>query len=164
MAAVGVHSAILGICLFAACESVSTSAAPPVPVAATDGTRALLPLPEQVPGLDAAQVKLGHLLFEEPLLSADGTKKCTTCHPLREAGMDAARHSIGVKGQIWWNTPTVYNVAFSYRFNWRGQFRTVEDELDAPLLAKAMGNKSWADVVDRQQKAGWDARFREAGF
>jgi cytochrome c peroxidase len=163
MAAVGVRSAL--VCgLLLACDPALDPVPAPALAPGIDGTHELLPLPETVDGLDPEKVKLGHLLFEEPLLSANSKVRCTVCHPLREAGMDGKKHSIGVKGQVWWNTPTIYNLAFSYRFNWRGQFRTLEDELDAPMLKNAMGNKSWDEVVDRLKKAEYEDRFRRAGF
>ena len=31
------------------------------------------------------------------------------------------------------NTPTVFNAAYSFRFNWTGPYETLEAELDAPL-------------------------------
>jgi cytochrome c peroxidase len=165
MALVGVHKLLLYTVALAACES-GVPAAQPVTSAPSeiDGTKYFLPLPDKVEGLDPAKVQLGHLLFEEPLLSANGTRKCTSCHPLREAGSDGKRYSTGVKGALPWNTPTIYNLAFSFRFNWRGQFATLEDELDAPMTKAAMGNENWGDVVARLQKAGWDERFRKAGF
>jgi cytochrome c peroxidase len=162
MAAVGVRFAIVFVLL--GCEPGLTPVPPAALTPGTDGTKEFLPLPDKVPDLDPEQVKLGRLLFDEPLLSANGKVSCINCHPLREAGMDGKKHSIGAGGQVWWNTPTVYNVAFSYRYNWRGQFRTLEEELDAPMLKKAMGNKSWADVVERLQKADYEERFKRAGF
>ena len=163
MAAVGVRL-VIGFALVLGCES-GLGPAPATAIApGSDGAKDFLPLPDKIEGLDPAQVQLGHLLFEEPLLSADGKKRCSSCHPLREAGIDGKKHSAGVKGQVWWNTPTIYNVGFSYRFNWRGQFRTLEDELDAPMLKAAMGNKSWDDVVERLKKADYEEQFKRAGF
>lgn len=165
MALVGVHKLLLYTVALAACESGVPAAQPVTPAPSEiDGTKYFLPLPDKVEGLNPAYVQLGHLLFEEPLMSANGTRKCTSCHPLRAAGSDGERYSLGVKGALPWNTPTIYNLAFSFRFNWRGQFATLEDELDAPMLKNAMGNKSWADVVERLRNAGWDERFRRAGF
>ena len=52
------------------CEGgVPASAPAPAAVSDIDGSKYFLPLPDKVEGLDPAQVQLGHLLFEEPLLS-----------------------------------------------------------------------------------------------
>src|SRR5262245_1448104 len=98
---------MIGIAALCACEAVPETPPSVTLPAGADGTRAFLPLPDKVEGLNPSHVRLGSLLFDEPLLSADGTKKCTTCHPLREAAMDGKVHSRGVKGEIFWNTPSV---------------------------------------------------------
>lgn len=163
MAAVGARWVF--VCgLVVACDA----GLPPAPAAVlppgTDGTKEFLPLPDKVDSLDPEQVKLGRALFDEPLLAGNGKVTCLTCHPLREGGMDGKQHSTGVKGLVWMNTPTIYNVTFSSRFNWRGQYRTLEEELDAPVLKLPMGNKSWDEVAERLQKADYEERFKRAGF
>src|SRR6185369_3219104 len=93
--------------------------------AATHADEPLQPLPPG-PDLDPRKVALGRRLFHDPRLSRDGRVSCATCHPLDRGGADGLAHSIGSSGaEAAVNTPTVYNVAFNFRYNWSGEYRTL---------------------------------------
>jgi len=161
---VGRRWAILWAAGLAACQTDLSAPTSATLAPSADGEHEFLPLPARVEGLNPAHVELGRRLFDDPVLSANGRLKCSTCHPLAEAGMDGKRHSLGVSKQLFWNTPSIFNLAFSHRFNWKGRFETLEDELSAPALSPAMGNASWDDVVARLKESHWDESFRRAGF
>ena len=56
-----------------------------------------------------------------------------TCWP--RAGMTAGRAPPGLDGELLnFNAPTVFNAALSFRLNWRGNFRTLEEQNEAVLL------------------------------
>src|SRR5947207_15976805 len=79
------------------------------------------PIPLKVE-LDQNKVALGKRLFNEPLLSADNTIACASCHVLSSGGVDHIQHSLGINGSndpI--NTPTVYNSGFNFRQFWDGR-------------------------------------------
>jgi cytochrome c peroxidase len=136
-------------------------APPPAPLAAVTmpeiADEPLQPLPPP-PALDPARVALGARLFADRRLSRDGTVACASCHPLDRAGTDGAAHSITALGGLTaMNTPTVFNAAYSFRYNWTGAFDTLEAELDAPL-AKAM-KSDWPTVTATVRG---DAAYRRA--
>jgi cytochrome c peroxidase len=135
------------------------AAPPPAPLSAVTmpeiPDEPLQPLPA-TPPLDARRVALGARLFADKRLSKDGTVACASCHPLDHAGADGEEHSITAGGGLTgMNTPTVFNAAYSFRFNWTGPFESLEAELDAPL-GKAM-KTDWPTVA---QKVGGDGGYR----
>jgi cytochrome c peroxidase len=114
--------------------------------------QSLLPLPPPTK-VDPRRAALGRKLFSDPMLSSDGTVSCATCHPLDRAGTDGLSHSRGVGGrETAFNTPTVYNVTFNFRFNWNGAFATLEDEFDAPVT-KTM-NTTWDAIDEKLRRDG----------
>jgi cytochrome c peroxidase len=144
---------LIGVCALAACRS-GDSAAPEIAETAESAPPPLEVVDEpvqpltQVVVLDAARVALGERLFNERLLSRDGSLACATCHPLARGGTDGLEHSRTFDGKTApLNTPTVFNVAFSFRYNWNGAYASLEEELDAPML-RAMGS-DWASVLEK---------------
>ncbi|HEX8952647.1 MAG TPA: cytochrome c peroxidase [Polyangia bacterium] len=148
---------MLTIVIGPACEQPAPG---PSPIASSRAAPAidepLQPLPLRVE-LDARKAVLGEQLFHDPILSRDGKLSCAGCHPLDRGGMDRQKHSGGVDGPTAVNTPTIFNVGFSFRFNWNGAYETLEEELDAPLQ-RAMGT-SGAEVL---QKLRGQPGYREA--
>ena len=97
--------------------------------------------------LDPAKVRLGERLFRDPRLSHDGRLACISCHKLDEGGDDGQAHSIGADGRpLDFNTPTVFNAGLSFRINWRGNFRTLEELAEAVLLAPRLMATSWEEL------------------
>src|SRR2546421_1512782 len=118
----------VAIVIGSACESPTPT---PSPIAAARASSSaidepLQPLPVRVE-LDARKVALGERLFNDPMLSSDGKLACAGCHPLDRGGTDQKKRSAGVKGPTAVNTPTVFNVAFNFRYNWNGAFETLEE-------------------------------------
>ncbi len=81
----------------------------------------VLNLPEGFPypdipednALTAARVALGKRLFYDPILSADSTISCASCHRQALAFADAAAISPGAGGRLGFrNSPTLANVAY----------------------------------------------------
>ena len=98
-----------------------------------------------------ARVALGEKLFDDPILSGDGQVRCTTCHLLDEGAADGRRVSKldnRAKAPAY-NTPTVYNVGLNHRFNWTAKFRTLEEQLEAPLTSPAVMNATFAGVLEK---------------
>ncbi|MGD1879681.1 MAG: cytochrome-c peroxidase [Kiloniellaceae bacterium] len=93
----------------------------------------ITPLPPP-PSADALVVSLGELLFRDTRLSRDNTLSCASCHDLATNGAGGKSRDIGLDGQVLvLNTPTVFNAALVFRFNWEGQFRSLEDQIVASL-------------------------------
>ena len=79
--------------------------------------------------LDAAKVALGRKLFHDPRLSRGDAVACSTCHELQSGGADGRVQSIGSDGRpLDFNTLTVFNASGNASLNWKGNFRTLEEQ------------------------------------
>lgn len=109
-----------------------------------------------------AKVRLGQRLFEDKLLSRDGTVACASCHDLGAgAGAEPRAVSTGVGDQRGRrNAPTVYNAAFQARLFWDGRARSLEEQALGPLANPIeMGNDDLDALVRRLAS---DASYRDA--
>lgn len=110
----------------------------------------IFPIPLNIE-LDQAKVDLGNRLFHDTRLSSDDTISCATCHLLDKGGTDRLPTSIGMLGSdTGLNSPTVYNSGFSFRQNWNGNVKTLEEQVDGPIsAAKEMGGIGWSEVIKK---------------
>ena len=109
------------------------------------------PIPLHV-ALDTNKVKLGEKLFADTRLSMDHQVSCLSCHRLNQGGADRQARSIGATGvQMQVNTPTVFNVAYNFRFSWNGRFETLEAQIEG-LNQNVMG-LSWEQITTKLQQA-----------
>ncbi len=107
----------------------------------------ITPIPAVV-DLDPGKVRLGERLFHDPRLSHDNRVTCTSCHQLDQGGDDDQVRSMGADGRPFgFNTSTVFNAALSFRLNWRGNFRSLEEQNEATLLAARLMNTSWEELL-----------------
>jgi cytochrome c peroxidase len=119
----------------------------------------ITPIPGEIPG-DPAKVRLGERLFRDAGLSRGQVVACASCHVLAEGGDDAQPRSPGSDGELLnYNTPTVFNAALSFRLNWRGNFRTLEQQIEAILLDRHLMNTTWQAVLSRLRA---DETYRQA--
>lgn len=131
----------------------------PDPLVLPASNEPILPLPLAV-GLDPAKVRLGERLFHEVRLSHTHRLACATCHRLTASGADGQPRSLGSDGNpLDYNTPTVFNVALNFRFNWRGTFRTLEEQTAALLLNPRVMAAGWPELLATLRD---DPVYREA--
>ena len=110
--------------------------------------------------LDAAKVQLGEMLFHDVRLSRSDALACASCHLLAEGGDDNRPLSPGSDGELLnFNAPTVFNAALSFRLNWRGNFRTLEEQNEAVLLNARLMNTNWGELLPKLHA---DEAYREA--
>ena len=77
----------------------------------------------------ARRVALGAALFADPRLSSNGIQSCASCHDLQTNGASNERHDRSPDGRpLDLNTNTVFNASLSFRLNWSGDVRTLEDQ------------------------------------
>jgi cytochrome c peroxidase len=118
----------------------------------------LLPLPASVPGLDPHRVALGRELFNDKRLSGDGMVSCSDCHALGLGGANAqSKSTLPDRPPVGINVPTIFNIAYVFRYAWNGRFETVEDQIDFALSLPAAMHNTWPVVVETLSK---DARVR----
>lgn len=112
-------------------------------------------------GLDPQKVALGERLFHDPILSADGTVSCASCHPLSRGGADGLALSRGVRGAMGSaNSPTVYNTSLNLAQFWDGRAATLEEQVDGPLTHPAEMAATWPDILARLRASPYNAEFR----
>ncbi len=110
-----------------------------------------------------ARVRLGASLFQDKRLSRHGTHSCSTCHDLATNGASAVARDIGADGKpLPLNTPTIFNAVLSFRLNWEGQFRTLEEQAAASLRnPNIMDSSPGAAAIKLMADHRMVARFRE---
>ena len=85
-------------------------------------------------GLDARRVALGQRLFVDPILSGDGKVACIDCHYFDRGGSDGiARPKLDARPEGVVNAPSIFNLAYLYRYNWSARFDNLASQLDANL-------------------------------
>jgi cytochrome c peroxidase len=124
-----------------------------------DTVEPVAPVPLQ-DSLDSAKLSLGEKLFHDARLSRDGGFACASCHRLSDGGDDDVARAPGADGApLLFNAPTVFNAALSFRLNWRGNFRTLEEQAEAVLLDPRLMDTSWEELLAKLRA---DAAYRQA--
>jgi cytochrome c peroxidase len=121
----------------------------------------ITPVPRLV-GLDPAKIELGRKMFHDARLSRDEKVSCAGCHHLDGGGADGRAHAMGADGRpLDFNATTVFNTGLNARLNWRGNFRTLEEQNEAVLLDPRLMNSTWPELLAklRADKA-YQATFR----
>src|SRR5207253_6023095 len=88
--------------------------------------------PEDNP-LTEARVQLGRKLFFDPILSADHTIACASCHA-PDRGFASLGLPRGIRGKLMTRrAPTLLNRAFGTAFFWDGREGSLEDQALRPI-------------------------------
>ena len=108
--------------------------------------------------LTAATVELGRMLFYEPMLSADGSMSCSSCHAQENAFSDTARFSLGVDnlpGQR--QAMAIFNMAWNTNeFFWDGRAHLLRDQALLPIQDPLELNETLENV---EFKLSQDQRY-----
>lgn len=143
-----------------ACESSVASpesAAVERPPISGEPIEALAPEPITHP----ARVALGEKLFSDPILSVDGAVACVNCHLYEHGGAEPAPLSRGANGsETAFNSPSIFNLKYNFRFSWTGAFTTIEAQLDQ-AFARTMG-VDLKHVTERLRKHAYAEEFARA--
>ncbi|ORE90344.1 Cytochrome-c peroxidase [Aurantimonas sp. 22II-16-19i] len=60
------------------------------------------------------------------------------------------QRAVGANGEDHlFNTPSIFNAWKNYRYNWRGNYATLEEQNEAILLAPNVMGNSWAVIISR---------------
>lgn len=80
-------------------------------------------------------IRLGRMLFWDPILSADSTLKCASCHQPQFAFSDAGKQfSNNLSGLTKRNTPSIQNVIWMKQIFWDGRKNSLESATEDALL------------------------------
>lgn len=114
---------------------------PPMPVAETN--------PVTVEGAN-----VGRHLFYDPILSADSTFSCSSCHKQEVAFSDAPNQfSKGISGGFMKrNSMPLFNLAWYPSLFWDGRAANVEEQVFHPVRTTDEMNMNWMDVEKRITK------------
>jgi cytochrome c peroxidase len=113
--------------------------------------------------IDTEKAELGERLFHDVRLSHGDAISCATCHKLAQGGDDGVARSVSADGTpLQFNAPTIFNVSFDFRLNWRGNFRTLEEQNEAALLDKTLMNMTWQELLAKMNAdADYARRFKQ---
>jgi len=121
-------------------------------------------LPANRDGFTPKQIDLGRLLFFDPLLSADHSVSCASCHRPDKGFSDGLDQSIGIhhaKGLR--SAPSLWNVAFLDKFFWDARATTLEQQAVGPLFdANEMGNNPQQLLTSLQSNSYYPDLFKQA--
>ncbi len=132
-------------------------------VAALDpplGLDAYMPIPEANP-LTAEKVALGGRLFSDPILSADQTIACSSCHDPERAFTDDRPKAVGVFGRVGSRrVPKLVNRGYGRSFFWDGRIPSLEEQVLQPVVNSLEMDLSLAEAETRlRADAGYAAEF-----
>ena len=105
--------------------------------------------------LTVQKVKLGKMLFNERMLSKDGSQSCADCHLQADAFTDVRRFSIGVEGKPGTRQAmAVFNMAFQrpipgHGFFWDGRAPRLRDQALMPIQDPLEMNETLENVVTK---------------
>ena len=101
--------------------------------------------------LTVEKVKLGKMLFYEPMLSKDGSMSCASCHAQPDAFSDTAKFSIGVEGLPGKRQAmAVFNMAWNNNeFFWDGRAHLLRDQALKPIEDPLEMNETLENVVTK---------------
>ncbi len=128
---------------------------PPLPWPAT----AFPALPKVAEDVPEARIRLGNLLFYDPILSLDKETACATCHsefwgmgdalPLAVGNGAGPLAGPGREGPntLRRNSPALFNLAFRESLFWDGRSASLEEQAITPLLAEDELNIDPAEAV-----------------
>jgi cytochrome c peroxidase len=93
-------------------------------------------------------VALGRQLFYDPLLSADGTQACASCHMPEHSFTDPNQFSTGIDGnQGNRNSMPIINVGWMPALFWDGRAKTVEEQAFGPVVNPVEMHNTWPEAV-----------------
>ena len=108
--------------------------------------------------LTPSKVKLGKLLYFDPILSGDNTISCAHCHHPDFGFTDGRKTSMGRGGQglgpersggdvLARGAPTIWNAAYSPLQFWDGRAKDLEQQAEGPIQDAHEMNQNAAELV-----------------
>ncbi len=99
-------------------------------------------LPPLREGFTPQQIDLGRYLFFDPVLSADGSVSCASCHDPAQGFADGRAQAVGIDGQtLERSAPSLWNIGFFSTLLWDGSKSSLEEQMQGPLYSQVeMGN------------------------
>lgn len=113
------------------------------------GLDSYIPAPDHNP-LTEENVRLGRLLFRDPILSRDQKISCATCHIAANEFTDSNPVAVGIEGRKGdRRTPSIVNRAYGKRFFWDGRANSLEEQVLMPITNPKEMDLSIDEAVNR---------------
>tara|TARA_B100000767_G_C19761623_1_gene535395 strand:+ start:1695 stop:2777 length:1083 start_codon:yes stop_codon:yes gene_type:complete len=97
--------------------------------------------------MTAEGIALGEKLFKDPILSADNSQACISCHQKSSSFSDPSQFSTGIDNiQGVRNASVLVNLGWNTSFNWDGSSLTLEDQAFEPVTNPIEMHNSWSNV------------------
>jgi len=121
-------------------------------------------LPKPRDGFSPQQIDLGRYLFFDPLLSADNSLSCASCHHPDLGLSDGRPRSVGIGGaEVARAAPSLWNVAFLSSFFWDARASSLEEQMQGPLYdSREMGSDPAQLLADIGSNETYRQLFRDA--
>lgn len=101
-----------------------------------------------------SEVELGKMLFFDPILSADKSLSCASCHIPEFAFADTTAFSKGIKGKLTTrNTPSAMNISGRPYLFWDGRSPSMEDQVLHPIVNPSEMGFSLNRLISRLNKS-----------
>lgn len=95
-------------------------------------------------------IKLGRMLFYDPILSGDSTMSCATCHKQEDGFSDKRRFSLGIDGSVGTRQAMpIVNLAWENLFFWDGRVTGIENQAIEPVINPIEMKAHWDIVIDK---------------
>jgi cytochrome c peroxidase len=163
---------VLLLCCLITAGAVVRAAVPAVPADTLPAELATDPVPlglEPRPACDdnpltPAKVRLGRQLFFDPVLSADNTVACASCHQPAHGFSSGEARPRGIHGRrAARRAPTLFNRAYGTAFFWDGREVTLEAQALRPVVDPDEMGSRLDDVLGRlRADKGYASRFAAA--
>jgi cytochrome c peroxidase len=123
----------------------------------------ITPLPKSVVS-DEKKVRLGMLLFQDPILSKDNSTACISCHDIYKGGADSRIVSKGFDGKSGnIQSPTVFNAKYNFKQFWNGRANNLLEQADGPINNPAEHNMNPQEIEERLNASKhYKTKFKEA--
>jgi cytochrome c peroxidase len=126
--------------------------------------KALKPLPDTQS--DKALIELGRALFYDPILSADGSISCASCHSVYNGFAHSDhRTSHGINDHVGKrNAPALFNLAWQKEFMWDGAVNNLEMQALAPLSHPDEMGSNLATTLNKLNESKLYQELSEAAY
>lgn len=95
-------------------------------------------------------VSLGEKLFKDPILSANNTQACISCHQQNTSFSDPNQFSAGIDNiQGTRNASALINLGWNTHFNWDGSVSTLEEQAFEPVVNPLEMHDTWTNVENK---------------
>ncbi|MCS6930019.1 MAG: cytochrome C peroxidase [Saprospiraceae bacterium] len=112
-----------------------------------------VPVPPDNP-MTVDGVQLGRRLFYDPILSADSTQSCSSCHMPHLSFTDGLPVSVGIDGIAGRRSSmSLLNIAYATNgLFWDGRVRTLEEQALLPVEDPIELHNTWPNVIEKLKK------------